>query len=154
MLINVANEKFNIPDGTYTAEIKAFLGYSDDTKVLVKLELDVSSFIIQDHRYSADPYYMYTCHTKKVSCSNPKEIEKESLENYVISLIQKHCGLDDGFFEMPHDAPHFRYKLQDYIHCVTVNPKTVTVRIIVEGEVRTFRHGRKAFKTPKQRCFK
>lgn len=106
------------------------------------------------YRYSAEPYYMYACHTKKASCSNPKEIEKESLENYVISLIQKHCGLDDNFFEMPHDAPPFRYKLQDYIHCVTVNPKTVTVRIIVEGEIKTFRHGRKAFKTPKQRCFK
>ncbi|WP_303790985.1 recombinase family protein, partial [Ruminococcus flavefaciens] len=106
------------------------------------------------YRYSAEPYYMYSCHTKKVSCSNPKEIEKESLENYVISLIQKHCGLDDIFFEMPHDAPPFRYKLQGYIHSVTVNPKTITVRIIVEGEVRTFRHGRKTFKTPKQRCFK
>ena len=106
------------------------------------------------YRYSAEPYYMYSCHAKKVSCSNPKEIEKESLENYVISLIQKHCGLDDIFFEMPHDAPPFRYKLQGYIHSVTVNPKTITVRIIVEGEVRTFRHGRKAFKTPKQRCFK
>ena len=106
------------------------------------------------YRYSAEPYYMYACHTKKVSCSNPKEIEKISLENYIVKLIQKHCGLDDIFFEMPHDAPPFRYKLQDYIHSVTVNPKTVTVRIIVEGEVRTFRHRRKTFKTPKQRCFK
>lgn len=106
------------------------------------------------YRYSAEPYYMYACHTKKVSCSNPKEIEKISLENYIVKLIQKHCGLDDIFFEMPHDAPPFRYKLQDYIHSVTINPKTVTVRIIVEGEVITFRHRRKTFKTPKQRCFK
>lgn len=28
------------------------------------------------------------------------------------------------------------------------------VKIYFDGEVRTFRHGRKAFKTPKQRCFK
>lgn len=106
------------------------------------------------YRCSAEPYYKYACHTKKAFCSNPKEIEKASLENYVVSLIQKHCGLDEAFFEMPHDAPPFRYRLQDYIHSVTVCPKTVTVKIYVDGEVRTFRHGRKIFKTPKQRCFK
>lgn len=106
------------------------------------------------YRCSAEPYYKYACHTKKAFCSNPKEIEKASLENYVVSLIQKHCGLDEAFFEMPHDAPPFRYKLQDYIHSVTVCPKTVTVKIYVDEEVRTFRHGRKTFKTPKQRCFK
>ena len=106
------------------------------------------------YRYSAAPYHMYACQTKKVHCSNPKEIEKESLENYVVSLIQKHSGLDEAFFEMPHDAAPFRYQLQAYIHSVVVNPKTVIVKIIVDGEVRTFRHGRKAFKTPKQRCFR
>ncbi len=106
------------------------------------------------YRYSAEPYYMYACHTKKASCSNPKEIEKTSLDNYVVSLIQKHCGLDDGFFEMPHDTAPFRYKIQDYIHSVTVNRKTVTVKLIVDGEVRMFHHERKTFKTPKQRCFK
>jgi len=105
------------------------------------------------YRYSTEPYYMYACHTKKASCSNPKQIEKTSLENYVVSLIQKHCGLDDNFFEMPRSAAPFRYKIQDFIHSVTVHTKTVTVKIIVDGEVRTFRHGRKTFKTPKQRCF-
>lgn len=106
------------------------------------------------YRCSAESYYKYACHTKKAFCSNPKEIEKASIENYVVSLIQKHCGLDEAFLEMPHDAPPFRYRLQDYIHSVIVNKKTVTVKIIIEGEVMTFRHGRKAFKTPKQRCFK
>lgn len=52
MLINVTNEKFNIPDGTYTAEIKAFLGYNDDTKVLVKLALDNGDVLVKT--YDAD----------------------------------------------------------------------------------------------------
>ncbi len=106
------------------------------------------------YRYSAEPYHMYACPTKKANCSNPKEIEKDSLESYAISLIQKHCGIDDDFFSVPHNTAPFRYKLQEYIHSITVHKKTVSVKLYVEGEVRTFRHGRKAFRTPMQRCFK
>ena len=106
------------------------------------------------YRYSADPFYMYACHTKKINCSNPKEIDKNSLEEYVISLIRKHCGINDDFLDTPHNTAPFRYKLQDYIHSITVHKKTVTVKLYVEGEVRTFRHERKTFKTPAQKCFK
>ena len=52
MKVNVTDEKFNIPDGTYTAKIKAFLGYNDDIKVLVKLELDNGDVLVKT--YDAD----------------------------------------------------------------------------------------------------
>ena len=106
------------------------------------------------YRNNATPYYKYACLTKKLLCSNPKEIEKESLEKYVISLIQKHCNIDDDLFDLPHHDARFRYKLQSFIHSVTVNRKTVIVKLYVDGKVRLFWHGRKAFRTPVQRYFK
>jgi hypothetical protein len=39
-------------------------------------------------------------------------------------------------------------------HCFDALELCGIRKIIIEGKVRTFRHGRKAFKTPKQRCFK
>jgi len=106
------------------------------------------------YRYSAEPFYMYACHTKKINCSNPKEIDKNSLEEYVISLIRKHCGIDDDFFDIPHNTAPFRYKLQEYIHSITVHKKTVFFKLYVDGKVKSFRHDRKTFRTPMQRCFR
>lgn len=106
------------------------------------------------HRSSAEPFHVYVCRTRKDQCSNLKEIDKVSLEHYVVSLIQKHCNVNDDFINAPHDAPPFRYELQKYIHSIVVNKKTVFFKLYVEGKIKTFRHGRKDFKTPTQRYFK
>lgn len=47
MIVNISNETFNVPNGTYTAEIKSICSYSDDTKVLMKLELDNGDVLIK-----------------------------------------------------------------------------------------------------------
>ena len=49
MKVNVTDEKFNIPDGTYIAKIEAFQGYSDDTKVLVKLKLNNGDVLVKTY---------------------------------------------------------------------------------------------------------
>lgn len=106
------------------------------------------------YRRSAEPFHAYVCNTPKKDCLNPKEIDKISLERYVVSLIQKYCNVNDDFINTLHDTPHFRYELQKYIHSIVVNEKNVFFKLYVDGKVKTFRHRRKDFKTPTQRCFK
>lgn len=106
------------------------------------------------YRNNAEPFYKYVCHTKKKDCSNPKEIDKVSLENYVISLVNEHCHVDEDFINILHDSPPFRCELQKYIHSIVVYKKTVFFKLYVGGDIKTFRHCRKDFRTPKQRCFR
>lgn len=49
MLINVTTETFNVPDGTYRAVIKNFCGYNDDTKALLKLELESGEVFVKTY---------------------------------------------------------------------------------------------------------
>lgn len=106
------------------------------------------------YRNSAAPFYKYVCNTKKKDCSNPKEIDKVSLEQYVIDLVQEHCNVDGNFIDLQYDTPPFRFELQKYIHSIVVHKKTVFFKLYVGENVKTFRHCRKDFRTPKQRCFR
>lgn len=105
------------------------------------------------HRRGADPFYTYTCSTPKYKCSNHKEIDKISLERYVIDLVQEHCNGGANHINAEQNTPPFRYQLQRYIHQVTVYEKTVTVKLYIGEKIKTFWHGRKSFKTPTQQCF-
>ena len=51
-------------------------------------------------------------------------------------------------------SPPFRTALQTYIHSITVYKRFVLIRLFVGDEVKLFRRGRKAFRTPTQRAFK
>ena len=106
------------------------------------------------YRSSAEPFHVYVCPTRKNQCSNLKEIDKISLEHYAVSLVRKYCNINDDFINAPYDTPPFRCELQKYIHSIVVNEKTVFFKLYVGEKVKTFRHGRKDFKTPTQRYFK
>ena len=105
-------------------------------------------------------YHTYTCGTKKADCDNPKAIEKNSLEEYVIELVRKKCldytepSVRERFLTLDRDSYEFRTLLQRFIDRIEVYPETVVVKLFVKGNVKSFRHNRRAFKTPSQRCFK
>ena len=106
------------------------------------------------YRSGAESFHEYMCNTPRSNCSNHKEIDKISLERYVVDLVQKHCDVGADFAGTAQNTPPFRYELQRYIHGVTVFEETVIVKLYVGGSIKKFRHGRKAFKTPSQRCFR
>ena len=105
-------------------------------------------------------YHTYTCGTKKADCDNPKAIEKNSLEQYVIALVEKKCityaepSLQASFLSLGRDSLEFRTLLQRFIDRIEVFPEKVIVKLYVNGKVKSFRRERRAFKTPSQRCFK
>ena len=59
MLINISNETFTVPDGTYIAEIKSAICYNDNTKVMIKLELESESSEVLVKTYDADELGTY-----------------------------------------------------------------------------------------------
>ena len=105
-------------------------------------------------------YHTYTCGTKKADCKNPKEIEKNSLEEYIIALVSKKCidyaepSVKERFLTLDRDSFEFRTLLQRFIEQIEVYPEKVLVKLYVNGKIKTFRRDRRAFKTPSQRCFK
>ena len=105
------------------------------------------------YRNDKTSFHTYVCRTKSTECSNYKEIDKESLESYVLGLIHDNCNIDSDFFDMPHDMPKFRFLLQEYIDSIIVYKSSVVFKINCGGTIKTIRHSRKAFKTPTQRCF-
>lgn len=98
----------------------------------------------------APPFNVYVCHTLKNSCSNAKEIDKMSLESYIISLVQKYCNVDNDFDNYSHNSLPFREYLQRYIHSIIVYKNRVIVKLVIDGRIKSFRKGRKMFKTPTQ----
>ena len=111
-------------------------------------------------RRNLPPYHTYTCGTKKSNCDNPKEIEKNSLEQYVIELIEKKCinnaepSLKASFLSLDSNTFEFRILLQRFIDRIEVFPEMVVVKLYINGKVRSFKRERRIFKTPSQRCFK
>jgi site-specific DNA recombinase len=111
-------------------------------------------------RNNLPTYHTYTCGTKKAECDNPKAIEKNSLEQYVIALVEKKCItyaeplLQASFLSLGRDSLEFRTLLQRFIDRIEVFPEKVIVKLYVNGKVKSFRRERRAFKTPSQRCFK
>ena len=105
-------------------------------------------------------YHTYTCGTKKADCDNPKAIEKNSLEQYVIALVEKKCitysepSLQASFLSLGRDSLEFRTLLQRFIDRIEVFPEKVIVKLYVNGKVKSFRRERRFFRTPSQRCFK
>ena len=110
------------------------------------------------HRKNANNFYTYCCNNRKQDCCNPKEIDKESLESYVVDLVQNHClnSSEDqqDFANADRNTPRFRHLLQTYIRDVIVHKDVVIVHLITDGKSKSFQHERKAFRTPTQRCFK
>ena len=94
MLINVTNEKFNIPDGTYTAEIKAFLGYSDDTKVLVKLELDNGDVLVKTYDAEEAGGHPWNCLFKALNTNDTNDLVGKMVEIEVKNNTSKKTGLE------------------------------------------------------------
>lgn len=105
-------------------------------------------------RSNAELFHAYTCKSLKSECNNLKEIDKDSLERYIIKLVRENCRIDERFDRVAQDSPEFRLMLQSHIHSVTVYRRFVLVRLYVDDDVSLFRHGRKEFRTPTQRCFK
>ncbi|MCR4645345.1 MAG: recombinase family protein [Oscillospiraceae bacterium] len=104
-------------------------------------------------RKAKEPFRNYVCRTKAAECDNFKEIDSDSLERCVIELVKAHCNAPATLYNVSQGSPPFRLALQSCIHSITVYKRTVIIRLYVNGEVRTFRRGRKAFRTPTQRCF-
>ena len=99
-------------------------------------------------------FYMYRCNSKVVDCDNPKEIDRDSLEEFVVKLIQQTCDVDSEYLNTPHDSPKFRLLLQSYIDSVVICKRSVVVKLKCGEKIKSVRHKRQDFKTPNQRCFK
>lgn len=106
------------------------------------------------HRKGKEPFRNYVCRTKPAECDNFKEIDSDSLERCIIDLVRTHCRDSEALQNSPQGSPPFRTALQTYIHSITVYKQFVLIRLFVGDEVMLFRRGRKAFRTPTQRCFK
>ncbi|MCR4644091.1 MAG: recombinase family protein [Oscillospiraceae bacterium] len=106
------------------------------------------------YRKGKESFRAYVCPTKAAACDNPKEIDKESLEQYIIDLVQEYCDVSEAYQKAPQDSPPFRLALQSCIYSITVYKRSVFIKLYVKGGVRTFRRPREQFRTPSQRCFK
>lgn len=117
------------------------------------IKSDSSIYIIIGNRTINQIIFFSAIHT-------PKEIEKNSLEEYVIKLVRKKCldyaelSVKESFLTLDRDSYEFRTLLQSFIDQVEVYPENIVVKLFVKGNVKSFRHNRRAFKTPSQRCFK
>lgn len=111
-------------------------------------------------RRNLPSYHTYTCGTRKDSCSNLKEIEKDSLEQYVIDLVRKRCiekaepTIKASFLRLDSNSLEFKALLQKFIHQIVVLPEKVVVTLYINGKTKSISRERSAFKTPSQRCFK
>ena len=106
------------------------------------------------HRKGKEPFGNYVCRTKPAECDNFKEIDSDSLERCIIDLVHAHCNASEMLQNAPQGSPPFRTALQSCIHSITVYKQFVLIRLFVGDEVKLFRRGRKAFRTPTQRAFK
>ena len=86
------------------------------------------------YRTHAEQFPGYVCSSNKAICSNLKEIDKTSLEQYVIELVQEHCNA--SLIDLEQNSPPFRCELQKHIHSVKVPKKTVCVWLYVREEIR------------------
>jgi len=105
-------------------------------------------------------FYTYVCKTKKSECCNLKEIDRDSLESYVVELILNKCLNDENFEERDklmntdRSSVVFRTLLQQYIKEIIVHKDYVVFQLYVNGKVKSYRHKRVSFKTITQRYFK
>ena len=106
------------------------------------------------YRKRYKPFNVYVCRSRSSECDNLKEIDRDSLESFVIKTVLENCDVDNDFLNTPHDSPKFRQLLQSYIDSIVVLKRFVKVRIYSEGEIKTIQHRRSDFKTATQRYFK
>ncbi len=105
-------------------------------------------------------FYTYVCKTKKSECNNLKEIDRDSLENYVVKLVNDKCFNDEDsekcvkLMNTDHSSVVFRTLLQQYIKEIIVHKDYVVFQLYVNGKVKSYRHKRVSFKTVTQRYFK
>jgi len=110
-------------------------------------------------RRNKPSFYTYTCKTKKSECINLKEIDRDSLECYVVELVIQKCLRQnstelDKLMTLEKDSPEFRKRLQQYIREVIVYKDYVMIFLYVDGKVKSYRHKRMRFKTITQRYYK
>ncbi|MCR4645340.1 MAG: hypothetical protein K5695_08025 [Oscillospiraceae bacterium] len=92
MIVEVSNETFYVPDGTYTAEIKSILGYSDNTKALVKLELETGEVLVKT--YDADELGAYPWNSvfKALNTTDTDDLVGHHVELEIKNAISKKTG--------------------------------------------------------------
>ena len=94
MLVNITNEVLNVPDGTYNAEIKSILGYSDNTKALIKLELENGDVLVKT--YDADELGTYPWNSvfKALNTADTDDLVGHKVELEVKNNTSKKTGLE------------------------------------------------------------
>ena len=105
------------------------------------------------YRKRYKPFNVYVCRSRASDCDNLKEIDRDSIERFVIKTVLEYCNVDSDFLNTPHDSPVFRELLQSYIESIVVLKRFVKVRLYSEGEIKTIQHKRSDFKTITQRYF-
>lgn len=94
MQVTISNETFNVPDGTYRAEIKSFLGYNDDTKVLVKLELESGDVLIKTYDVSDLGEYPWSSIFKALNTTNTDDLVGHKVEFEIKNNTSKKTNLE------------------------------------------------------------
>lgn len=93
MLIDFPNETYNVPDGTYRAEIKACLGYDENAKALVKLELDSGETFVKAYDASELGQYPWSVLFKELNTQDTDDLIGHKVEIEVKNNTSKQTGL-------------------------------------------------------------
>ena len=95
-------------------------------------------------------YHMYTCCTYESECTNIKEIERDSLEEYIINLVLENISENDRteLLNADRNSVVFRTLLQKHIQQVTVLKRKVAITILADNTAIDYSTSRKQFQTP------
>lgn len=95
-------------------------------------------------------YHMYTCSTYESECTNIKEIERDSLEEYIINLVLENISENDRteLLKADRNSVVFRTLLQKHIQQVTVLKRKVVITILTDNTAVDYSTSRKPFQTP------
>ena len=94
MIVEVSNETFYVPDGTYTAVIKRFLSYSDNTKVLVKIELDTGDVLVKAYDVDVLGAYPWNAVFKALNNTNTDDLVGRKVEIEIKNNTSKKTELE------------------------------------------------------------
>lgn len=95
MIVPITNEVFNVPDGTYAAEIKSILGYSDNTKALIKLELyETGEVLVKTYDVDELGTYPWNCIFKALDTTDTDTLVGHKVELEIKNNTSKKTGLD------------------------------------------------------------
>lgn len=95
-------------------------------------------------------FHIYRCRTHEPECMNIKEIDRDSLEEYIINLVLENISENDRteLLNADRNSVVFRTLLQKHIQQITVLKRKVVITILTDNTAVDYSTSRKPFQTP------